>query len=82
MKNGLWSLLLLMTFAEASIDDQLKVAGGNTAEISGFLESAGEIHGESGVKASRFLVGGMPPKDLQTLKKDFLMENHIRKKIT
>lgn len=66
---------LLCAFAKASVEDQLKLAGENASEISGFLEAAGKQHGKFGTKAARFLVKGMPPKDLQSLKKSFLMEN-------
>ena len=75
MNKLLTIFFLLSALAKASVEDQLKLAGGNASEISGFLETAGKKHGQFGTKAARFLVKGMPPKDLQSLKKDFLMEN-------
>lgn len=75
MNKLLTIFFLLNALAKASVEDQLKLAGGNASEISGFLETAGKKHGQFGTKAARFLVKGMPPKDLQSLKKDFLMEN-------
>ncbi len=75
MNKLLTIFFLLCALAKASVEDQLKLAGENASEISGFLEAAGKKHGQFGTKAARFLVKGMPPKDLQSLKKDFLMEN-------
>lgn len=75
MNKLLTIFFLLCALAKASVDDQLKLAGENASEISGFLEAAGKKHGQFGTKAARFLVKGMPPKDLQSLKKNFLMEN-------
>ena len=75
MNKWLTIFFLLGAFAKASIGDQLKLAGENASEISGFLETAGKKHGQFGTKAARFLVKGMPPKDLQSLEKAFLMEN-------
>ena len=75
MNKLLTIFFLLCALAKASVEDQLKLAGENASEISGFLEAAGKKHGQFGTKAARFLVKGMPPKDLQSLKRDFLMEN-------
>ena len=33
------------------------------------------VHGDFGIKAARFLVAGMPARDLRSLKKEFLLEN-------
>ena len=75
MNKLLTIFFLLSALAKGSVEDQLKVAGENAIEISGFLEAAGKKHGEFGTKAARFLVEGMPSKDLKALKKDFLIEN-------
>lgn len=75
MNKCILLFFLLSVLAKASVESQIKLAGENAPEISGFLESAGKKHGEFGTKAARFLVEGMPPKDLQGLKRDFLMEN-------
>jgi len=75
MNKWLTIFFLLSALAKASVEDQLKLAGGNASEISSFIEAAGKKHGEFGAKAARFLVEGMPSKDLQALKADFLMEN-------
>ena len=75
MNKWLTIFFLLSAFAQASVAEQLKTAEGNASEISGFIEAAGTEHGEFGTKAARFLVEGMPAKDLKALKKDFLMEN-------
>jgi hypothetical protein len=55
--------------------DELKLAGENAAEIRDFIEGAEEGWGSAGEQAAVFLVVGMPPGDLQALKKEFLLEN-------
>jgi len=51
----------------------LQQSGGSVLE--NFISQAGEVHGESGAKAARFLVEHMPDADRKILTKDFLMEN-------
>lgn len=72
------SLVLVVGAAnaeESTLDPQLAAAGKNAAEIRGFLDGAKKAHGAFGEKAARFLVEGMPARDLKTLKRDFLLEN-------
>lgn len=48
---------------------------GLAGELEDFVSAAKKKHGEVGERAARFLVDGMPPRDRETLKKDFLLEN-------
>lgn len=66
---------LLPSLVASEIETALSEAGQNAGEISTFLEEARELHGDFGENAAAFLVKGMPERDLETLKTDFLMEN-------
>lgn len=73
-----WVLCLLqisLAGAEPRLAAQLETAGDNGGEIDGFLKTAQRVHGDFGIKAARFLVAGMPARDLRSLKKEFLLEN-------
>ncbi|NNM29336.1 MAG: transglutaminase domain-containing protein, partial [Akkermansiaceae bacterium] len=70
----MWGLGLLGA-AAGNLDEALATAGPNAAEIRGFVEAAAEGYGRGGEAAAVFLVEGMPAGDLQSLKKDFLLEN-------
>lgn len=67
--------LLVGVVAGEALEKPLQVAGGNAAEIRGFVESAGETHGEAAERAALFLVEGMSPADLQQLDQELLTEN-------
>lgn len=73
--SGLGAMLGAPGEAKEGIERCLEVAGGNAAEIRGFLEAAAAGHGKAGEKAAVYLVEGMPSWDLKGLKKDFLLEN-------
>ncbi len=52
-----------------------QTAGANAAQIQAFIDDAGRKHGAAGTRAAEFLVAGMPPEDLRSLKADFLTQN-------
>ena len=54
-------------WAEAEWEKRLAVAAGNAVEISTFVKTAREKHGEFGEKAAVFLVEGMSAADLRKL---------------
>ena len=62
-------------WAEAEWEKRLAVAAGNAGEISTFVKTAREKHGEFGEKAAVFLVEGMSAADLKALKSEFLLDN-------
>jgi len=62
-------------WGEAEWEKRLAVAEGNAAEISGFVKTAREKHGEFGEKAAVYLVEGMSALDLKGLKSEFLLDN-------
>nr|MCS5539253.1 transglutaminase-like domain-containing protein [Roseibacillus sp.] len=62
-------------WAEAEWEKRLAIAEGNGAEISAFVKTAREKHGEFGGKAAVFLVEGMSVVDLKGLKSEFLLDN-------
>ena len=50
-------------------------AGENRNELELFIESAKKTHGDFGQRAAKFLIEGMPAKDLKKLDSEFLKEN-------
>lgn len=64
-----------LSFAQPALESQLEAAGNNRSNIEGFVNEATAKHGPFGKKSAAFLVEGMPVSDLQSLKKDFLLEN-------
>ncbi|MGI9242604.1 MAG: transglutaminase domain-containing protein [Verrucomicrobiales bacterium] len=72
---GLPGMLAAEPIKGSVYEERLELAGENAAELSGFVQSAAEGHGEFGERAAIYLVEGMPKRDLQGLSKDFLLQN-------